>query len=1058
MPRRQVPAIALATMLVVAVVGVQRGLGAGDSPSWSSSLKTGDVVARGTVWRVTVTPTPGKVDFWASGRVIASDTSAPFEVPLDLAPGDYKLGFCHTTNGLQKCETTETGDGTGIVARVKLVDPAPSAPSSSPGSTTPSAPSATTTTPSTQPASPKPAPGGSWSSSLKTGDVVARGTVWRVTVTPTPGKVDFWASGRVIASDTSAPFEVPLDLAPGDYKLGFCHTTNGLQKCETTETGDGTGIVARVKLVDPAPSPSPSPSSSPAPAPSTSGGTTSTPTNSPTTQTSTASTGSTRDRSAPKAVRRIDVTGAEPTGVQIRWPETRDNVAVTGYGLYLNSQTAGTTSNTWYGFSSLVCGTGYTVGVDAFDASGNRSPRTSTTVSTSACPDQVPPSAPTGIHLAAATDSTVVLTWQPSSDNVGVVGYALYVAGLQVGSTAEAAATISNLACGRSYEIGIDAVDAAGNHSNRTSAYFSTTKCADTQAPSKPAGVATTATDTSVTMSWSPSTDNVGVAGYGVYRDSSRIATTTQTTATFNGLSCGTTYALGVDAYDAAGNRSAVGSISTSTQPCAPPSSGAGWTSSLKTGDVVERGTVWRVTVTPTPGKVDFWASGRVIASDTSAPFEVPLDLAPGDYKLGFCHTTNGLQKCETTETGDGTGIVARVTIVDSSAPPPADSTPPSVPGSLRVSSANATSVSVGWSPSTDDTGVEGYGKYRGSSLVGSTTQTNTSFTGLACGNAYQVGVDAYDVAGNRSTEAAMTVTTTACADTQAPTAPTNLVVGTRTATSIALSWSPSTDNVGVVSYGLYRGGVSVGTTSGTTGIVTGLTCGTNYTLGVDAADAAGNYSPQTVVMVATTACADTQPPTAPTALVVSGVTQTALTVGWTASTDNVGVAGYTVDRNGTVVAQPTSTSANLSGLACGTTYTVGVLARDTAGNVSARTAAQATTSACSTTPPPSGAQVFVSPSGNDAAACSQVAPCRSFDRAYRVAQPGQTVEVACGSYGAQSVGRDASKTSSSDVVFRPANSAAPCVRILVRSAWAIRSPRVRTTSVLWGLRRLGGC
>ena len=277
-----------------------------------------------------------------------------------------------------------------------------------------------------------------------------------------------------------------------------------------------------------------------------------------------------------------------------------------------------------------------------------------------------------------------------------------------------------------------------------------------------------------------------------------------------------------------------------------------------------------------------------------------------------------------------------------------------------------------------------------------------------------------------------MTVTTTACADTQAPTAPTNLVVGTRTATSIALSWSPSTDNVGVVSYGLYRGGVSVGTTSGTTGIVTGLTCGTNYTLGVDAADAAGNYSPQTVVMVATTACADTQPPTAPTALVVSGVTQTALTVGWTASTGTTLASRDTrVDRDGTVVAQPTSTSANLSGLACGTTYTVGVLARDTAGNVSARTAAQATTSACSTTPPPSGAQVFVSPSGNDAAACSQVAPCRSFDRAYRVAQPGQTVEVACGSYGAQSVGRDASKTSSSDVVFRPANSAAPCVRIL---------------------------
>ena len=77
---------------------------------------------------------------------------------------------------------------------------------------------------------------------------------------------------------------------------------------------------------------------------------------------------------------------------------------------------------------------------------------------------------PTGVTLAAATDSTVVLRWTASNDNVGVVGYGLYVAGLRVGSTSEAAATIGSLTCGRSYQIGIDAVDAAGNRSARTSA------------------------------------------------------------------------------------------------------------------------------------------------------------------------------------------------------------------------------------------------------------------------------------------------------------------------------------------------------------------------------------------------------------------------------------------------------------------------------------------------------------------------------------------------------------------------------------------------------------
>ena len=54
---------------------------------WSSSLKSGDVVSRGTVWSVSVSPTPDEVEFWASGRVIETDTSAPFEASLDLAAG-----------------------------------------------------------------------------------------------------------------------------------------------------------------------------------------------------------------------------------------------------------------------------------------------------------------------------------------------------------------------------------------------------------------------------------------------------------------------------------------------------------------------------------------------------------------------------------------------------------------------------------------------------------------------------------------------------------------------------------------------------------------------------------------------------------------------------------------------------------------------------------------------------------------------------------------------------------------------------------------------------------
>ena len=180
---------------------------------------------------------------------------------------------------------------------------------------------------------------------------------------------------------------------------------------------------------------------------------------------------------------------------------------------------------------------------------------------------------------------------------------------------------------------------------------------------------------------------------------------------------------------------------------------------------------------------------------------------------------------------------------------------------------------------------------------MGTTPQTTASFNGLTCGTGYPVGVDAFDAAGNSSPPANMTVTTSPCADTQPPTAPTNVTASTRTTTSIALTWAPATDNVGVAGYGVYNGADLVDTTAGTTGIVSGLTCGTNYTLAVDAFDATGNSSPKTAIMVSTLPCTDTTPPSQPTNLRTTSATTTSVTLAWNASTDNVAVAGYDIYR-----------------------------------------------------------------------------------------------------------------------------------------------------------------
>jgi hypothetical protein len=88
----------------------------------------------------------------------------------------------------------------------------------------------------------------------------------------------------------------------------------------------------------------------------------------------------------------------------------------------------------------------------------------------------------------------------------------------------------------------------------------------DTQAPTVPAELATTdTTATSVTLSWQPSTDNVGVTGYDVYRGTTKVGTATTTTYTDTDLTPATAYDYTVRAVDAAGNASAASNSVTAT-------------------------------------------------------------------------------------------------------------------------------------------------------------------------------------------------------------------------------------------------------------------------------------------------------------------------------------------------------------------------------------------------------------------------------------------------------------------------------------------------------------
>ena len=131
----------------------------------------------------------------------------------------------------------------------------------------------------------------------------------------------------------------------------------------------------------------------------------------------------------------------------------------------------------------------------------------------------------------------------------------------------------------------------------------------------------------------------------------------------------------------------------------------------------------------------------------------------------------------------------------------------------------------------TDDlTGLSGHGRYL--RVVGTTRATKYGYSLWE--------VRAYGTADSTG-------------DTRAPSTPAGLAAGTTTASSVALTWSASTDNVGVTGYDVLRNGQVVATSATTSFNDTGLTADTSYTYGVRARDAAGNTSPVGTAITART-------------------------------------------------------------------------------------------------------------------------------------------------------------------------------------------------------------
>jgi len=142
--------------------------------------------------------------------------------------------------------------------------------------------------------------------------------------------------------------------------------------------------------------------------------------------------------------------------------------------------------------------------------------------------------------------------------------------------------------------------------------------------------------------------------------------------------------------------------------------------------------------------------------------------------------------------------------------------------------------VNIGIGTSTPVTGQQTVAVVTFTAIgTGSTAINFAASSGLAQAS------DSTDILGT------MTGATYTIADTTAPSVPAGITSATQTATAISLSWTASTDNVGVTVYKVFRAGTQIGTTATNSYTDTGLTAGTSYAYTISAGDAAGNTSAQ---------------------------------------------------------------------------------------------------------------------------------------------------------------------------------------------------------------------
>ena len=203
--------------------------------------------------------------------------------------------------------------------------------------------------------------------------------------------------------------------------------------------------------------------------------------------------------------------------------------------------------------------TEYTYEVRAFDAAGNQSEASNEVFArTSVSVDDEAPTIPLNLKVENVTTDTVSLSWDASTDNIGVAGYRVYRDKQLVQEVQGEQFTDTRLTEDPEYTYEVRAFDAAGNQSEASNRINVRTKgIVDHTPPTTPMNVrATVVTENKVTLLWEASSDESGIRSYQVYRNSILVGSLPGDTLSYTdtNLSEKTKYYFTITACDHAGN------------------------------------------------------------------------------------------------------------------------------------------------------------------------------------------------------------------------------------------------------------------------------------------------------------------------------------------------------------------------------------------------------------------------------------------------------------------------------------------------------------------------